>query len=343
MGLATFYPSCAICELVWYLGKSVAHLDPLYIMILISLIAALLLEQVHPLASRKTLSLWLGEYVDFFQRHFNAGEHSHGRIAWLFAVVPPLLGSAALYWLTHRVYPVLAWAFCVLVLYLTMGFRQASHYFTAIHQALREGNLDKARSQLSIWRGVPCQELNGQEVARVTIEEALLASHHCVFGVIVWFVIAMLLGLGPAGAVLYRLVLFLNARWGKQQDAELAAFGVFARQAYRWIEWLPTRLTAITFAIVGDFEDTLFCWRKQARNWPDPAAGIVLASGAGALGVYLGQSIPQGGVPLDRPELGVGDQADADFLQSTVGLVWRTLVFWMILLLLLGLVTWVGR
>jgi len=311
-------------------------------MSLLSLIAALLLEQLHPLASRKQLFAWLNSYVHFFQHHLNAGEHKHGQIAWLVAVLVPALGAALLFWLLHHLNPVFAWAFNVVVLYLTMGFRQFSHYFTDIHQALRDDELEKARGLLSTWRGAPCHELNAEEVARVTIEEALLASHHHVFGVILWFVISMLLGLGPAGAVLYRLALFLNSRWGKQDDAEFGQFGVFAHQAAYWIEWLPLRLTATTFAIVGDFEDTVYCWRTQAQSWPDPEAGIVLASGAGALGVRLGMPIPQGGLPLDRPELGMGDEADADFMQSAVGLVWRALVFWMILLLLLGLATLVG-
>ncbi len=308
-------------------------------MSLFSLIIALLLEQLHPLASRKYLFVWLTRYVNFFQRHLNTGEHKHGKIAWLLAVLLPLCGTASLYWLSYLISPVFAWAFNVLVLYLTMGFRQFSHYYTDIHQALRDNDLDKARSLLSTWCGMPCNELNYEEVARVTIEEGLLASHRHVFGVIVWFVFIMLLGLGPTGAVLYRMAQFICARWDKQNDAELAEFGVFARQVYHWIEWLPLRLTAITFAIVGDFEDTVYCWRTQAQNWPDPEAGIVLASGAGAIGVRLGLPISQGGLPFDRPELGMGDEADVDFMQSTVGLVWRALVFWIVLLLLLGLAT----
>jgi adenosylcobinamide-phosphate synthase len=311
-------------------------------MSLLSLIAALLLEQLHPLASRRQLYAWLAEYIDFFQHHFNAGEHRHGKIAWLIAVLLPLLGSAGVYRLLDLVHPVLAWAFCVLVLYLTMGFRQVSHYFTDIHRALRNDDLERARGLLSAWRGMPCHELSEQEVARVTIEEALLASHHYVFGVMFWFVLSMLLGLGPSGAVLYRLALFLDVHWGRRDDAEIGEFGKFARLACHWLDWLPMRLTAITFAIVGDFEDTVYCWRTQAQSWPDPEVGIVLASGAGALGVRLGQPIPQGGLPLDRPEMGVGDEADADFMRSTVGLVWRALVFWMIILLLLSLVTLAG-
>ena len=108
------------------------------------------------------------------------------------------------------------------------------------------------------------------------------------------------------------------------------------------LEWLPVRLTALTFAIVGDFEDTVYCWRTQAASWPDSETGILLASGAGALGVRLGMPIPQGGLPLERAELGVGDEADADFMQSTIGLVWRSVVFWLILLLLLTLASLLG-
>lgn len=307
-------------------------------MSLFALITALLLEQFHPLSSRKYLYGWLSGYVQFFQHHFNAGQHKHGKIAWLIAVLPLLAGVIAAYWLLYRVHPFFAWAFNVLVLYLTMGFRQFSHYFTDIHLALRAGKLDEARGLLFLWRGIPSQELNAEEVARVTIEQALIASHRNVFGVIVWFVLFSALGLGgAAGALLYRLGQFLRTHWGSEDQPELEKFGGFARQAFYMLEWLPIRLTAMTFAIVGDFEDTIYCWRTQAKNWPDREAGILLASGAGALGVRLGMPIPQDGELVDREELGVGDDADTDSMQSAVGLVWRSVVFWMILLLLLTL------
>lgn len=305
-------------------------------MSLFALIAALLLEQFHPLASRKYLQGWLSHYVHFFQENFNAGQHKHGKFAWLLAVLPLLFGVVALSILLHQVHPIFAWAFNVLVLYLTMGFRQFSHYFTDIHQALRDDKLAEAQALLGKWRGLMAHELNAEEVARVSIEEALLASQRNVFGVIVWFVIFSVLGLGgAAGALLYRLAQFLRERWGNAQA--LGEFGRFAEQAFYVLEWLPLRLTALTFAIVGDFEDTVYCWRSQAASWADPEVGILLASGAGAIGVRLGMPIPQGGLPLDRAELGIGDDADADFMQSTIGLVWRSVVFWLILLLLLTL------
>jgi adenosylcobinamide-phosphate synthase len=312
-------------------------------MSLFALIAALLLEQLHPLSSRKYLYGWLSGYVNFFQQNFNAGEHWHGKIAWLIAVLPLLAGVVASYWLLYQVHPIFAWAFNVLVLYLTMGFRQFSHYFTDIHVALRAGKLDEARGLLSRWRSMPSHELNAEEIARVTIEQALIASHRNVFGVIVWFVLFSVLGMGgAAGALLYRLGQFLRTHWGGEDKDDLGEFGGFARQAFYVLEWLPIRLTAMTFAIVGDFEDAVYCWRTQAASWPDNEAGILLASGAGALGVRLGMPIPQGGLLEDRAELGIGDDADANFMQSTIGLVWRSVVFWLILLLLLTLASLLG-
>lgn len=310
-------------------------------MSLFALIAALLLEQFHPLASRKYMSAWLQRYVDFFQKNFNAGEHKHGKIAWLLAVLPVIVILVGVSALLQHLHPLLAWAFNVLVLYLTMGFRQFSHYFTDIHHALRAEKLDEARRVLSLWRKAPAHELNAEEVARVAIEEALLASQRKVFGVIVWFVLFSVLGLGgAAGALLYRMGQFLHAHWG--DEAVFGEFTGFARQAFYVLEWLPVRLTAITFAIVGNFEDTLYCWRNQAAAWDDREAGILLASGAGSLGVRLGMIIPQDGLPVDRPELGIGDDADSDFMQSAIGLVWRSVVFWLILLMLLSLANLLG-
>ncbi len=64
---------------------------------LLSLIAALLLEQIQSLASRKYLSGWLSSYAHFFQHYFNAGQRGHGKIAWLLAALLPLCGTAALH------------------------------------------------------------------------------------------------------------------------------------------------------------------------------------------------------------------------------------------------------
>jgi hypothetical protein len=55
----------------------------------------------------------------------------------------------------------------------------------------------------------------------------------------------------------------------------------------------------------------------------------------------LGGSLPVAvGEPEYRPEIGMGEAADAELLPSGVGLVWRALVLWLLLMLLLTLAYW---
>ena len=300
-------------------------------MTFISLVAALLLEQWRPLRSGNRLYGVFARYVNTIAQNFNAGQYRHGVISWLLAVVPVALATLIVYWLLHRVSGVLALAWNIAVLYLALGFRQFSHFYTDVATALRGNDLARAREVLSLWRGESANELTSGEAARVAIELGLMRSHRHVFGVMAWFVL-----LGPAGAIAYRLAALLNDRWGAARDAETAAFGAFAARAFEVIDWLPVRLTALGFAVVGDFTGAVECWRGQARTWRVRGQGIVLAAAAGALGVKLGGVLHQHGGIEYRPQLGEPDaeEVDVDYMQAAVGLIWRALVLWMFLILL---------
>lgn len=248
-------------------------------------------------------------------------------VAWALAVGAVAVGAAALYAFLAWAHPLLAMLFNIAALYLTLGFRQFSHHFTGIQSALKAGDLDRARALIGAWRGEPSGQRSREEVVRLTIEEALAASYRHVFGVLFWYIVLP----GPSGAILFRLSHFVSRRW----DA-LGPFGRFARRVHAILEWPAVRLSAIGFAVVGDFEDAIYCWRTQSAAWPDPGQGIVLAAGAGAMGVRLGLPVSSGEGMAPRPELGVGEPADVPYLDSTVGLVWRALVLWVTLYLIIS-------
>lgn len=310
-------------------------------MALFALIAVLLIEQIRPLPYRRVVQEPLNRLAGFLEGVFDAGEHHYGLLAWLVAVGGLVLGAGAVHLVLAALSPVLAWLWSVLVLYLTLGFRQFSHHFTDIQFALRMDDLPRARKELAEWRGFSTEGISASEISRLSIEEALAASHHHVFAVLVCFILLP----GPCGAVLYRAAAFFADTWGGRKDADAGSFGVFARQAFAVIDWLPARATAAGFAIVGNFEDAVYCWRNQVDRWVDSpwggSAGVVLASGAGALGVRLGASAA-GDESLEAAEPGVGETADVDFMQSAVGLVWRALLLWLSLLLLMAVAGLVG-
>ena len=310
-------------------------------MSLVSIVIALVLEQLHALPVERALRRPQAALAGFLEDKFNDGGHSHGAIAWGLGVALPAAFLALLHGLLLYFQPLLAFLLGIAALYLTMGFRQFSHHFTNIHLALRRGDTDEARRVLAQWRGCGGDRLSSSDVARLAIEQALLASHRHVFAPLLWFVV-----LGPGGALFYRLAHGMDELWGGRSEAEFGEFGAFSRQAFALIDWLPVRVTAASFAVVGDFEDAVHCWRTQAVRWPEAGSGILLASGAGALGVRLGmpvhdamQDVGEGG---ERPELGLGEEADPDFMQSTIGLVWRSLVLGLAVLTLVWISSWVG-
>jgi adenosylcobinamide-phosphate synthase len=302
----------------------------------LALVAALLIEQARALSPANPAYTQYRRFVSSIEHSLDAGGYQQGIVAWLFATVPPVALVAALgLWLDATAAPI-ALAFDVAALYLTMGFRQFSHAYGETHAALRGGDLLKARASIGHWRNGATEQLTANECARLAIEHGLVRAHRHVFGVIAWFVV-----FGAAGAVFYRLAALLSDRWGVRAGTD-GEFGRFSREVFTWCDWIPVRLTALSFAVTGDFEDALYCWRSQATAWPERSEGIVLAAGAGAIGVRLG-SVIGATAPLEvRPELGTGEEADAELMAAAVGLIWRALVLWLFVILLVTVASWFG-
>ncbi len=305
---------------------------------LISIVLALLIEQLRPLPQANAMHSWLSGYFGNVARQFNSGERRQGVMAWLVAVVPWVLGVALVHALTDAMGGLFELAFNVAALYFLMGFRQFGSGFNSVLEALRSDDADAARRALAAWRICSADELEAGEVAKLAIEDGLVDAHRHLFGVMFWFVVLP----GPVGAVLYMLSALRVDQWGLRRGEEYVDFGRFARQAFEVLDWIPARLTAITFAVVGNFEDAVYCWRTQSNSWGDAGQGTVLAAGAGALGVRLGEAIHQDGTVVFRPELGLGDSAGVDNMASAIDLVWRSVLIWLFLIALVTMAFWIG-
>jgi len=312
-------------------------------MSLIAILLALGLEQWRAFDWRAGVERAFVRYVRMLERKLNGGTRQHGVLAVIAAVAPPVILSALLFWAADAVHWLFGLVVNVVVLYFLMGFRRFSHAISAIVAALHANDLQAARRALAAWRGGSTADLGSSDVARLAIERGLVDAYRQVFAVLFWFTVLP----GPAGAVLYRAVVLLADEWkGPVAGVEptplvqsRSEFGMPARALLIALDWLPVRLTALSFAVVGDFEDAVACWRTQAVRWATQeggmAVGILLAAGGGALGVQLGGLLPTlSGDPDVRPDLGLGDPVEADVLPSAVGLVWRALILWLLIILL---------
>jgi adenosylcobinamide-phosphate synthase len=312
----------------------------------IAIFLALLLEQARPLGDNNPMHAGIRAWTGWVRRSFDAGHKSHGWLAWFMGAVLPSLFSTVIYWLLLEWSLLMAMLWLVLVLYTTLGFRQFSHHFTAIRDALAEGDEARARDLLAKWQEVDVNDLPRQEVLRHVIEHSVLAAHRHVFGVLVAFAVLAWLGLGPAGAVLYRCAEYLARAWQPREDAVCSeALQQVSASAWQVLDHVPSRLTALSFAVVGNFEEAVACWRQDASGSGVSNEAVVLAATAGAINVRLGGKPLGGAILTEASELSTptdGREPQMAHLASVVGLVWRSVVLWLLLLALMLLASWLG-
>lgn len=281
------------------------------------LAAALALEWSHPdlpakprEAARHWMDWWLG--------HTNAGGVHHGHFAWSLGVLAPVLLALLVQALLDALWSPLGWVFSVVVLYFCLGFKRASQHAAGIADCLRRGEVSQAASMFAAWRPglTPASDVQGLVVQ--TAETLLRQSLLRLFGTVFWFVL-----LSAPGALLYLLAHLARDGWQGE-----ARFGAFAARVVFWLDWAPVRLTAFSFAIAGNFQDAMDAWREATPVWPDKHEGILLAAGAGALGLRLGGSLQCADGPCERPVSGSGEPPDVEALSGVAALVWRAILLW---------------
>nr|WP_320157546.1 adenosylcobinamide-phosphate synthase CbiB [Pseudomonas aeruginosa] len=281
-----------------------------------------------------------GRLADRLERRFNrsrlAGEgdpgvgwRSHGVTAWGLAVLPLTLLAWALAEL-----PYLGWLVQALALYAALGLRSLGEHAEPVALALRAGDLDEARRCVGYLVSRDTRELDQAGVARAATESVLENGSDAVYAALFWFAVA-----GAPGVVLYRLSNTLDAMWG-YRNARFERFGWAAAKIDDILNYLPARLVALTYALLGGTRQALRCWREQAPQWDSPNAGPVMAAGAGALGVSLGGAAIYHGELHQRPLLGSGPQPQGRDIYRALALVRQGVLLWLLVLAGLWAMGW---
>ncbi len=241
---------------------------------------------------------------------------------------PVLLAMLLMFWLPTGV----LWLVSVLVVWLALSLRGLTEHARAVEHPLRAGDIVTARTAVARIVSRKAEDLDESGVATAATESVLENGADAVFATIFWFLVA-----GIPGVVLHRAVNTLDAMWGYRNERFLT-FGRTAARLDDALNWIPARLTALTYALIGQTRTAFRCWQRQAHLWDSPNAGPVMASGAGALKVTLGGPAPYDGGVKDRPLLGTGPKASSFTIDQAIKLVRRGVFLWLGTLLVLSLI-----
>jgi len=271
----------------------------------------------HPLVG-------FGRFANAIERSLRAPAASAEALRWrgisavTLAVLPCTLAVIALDRIPH-------FGFFVgtIALYFAVGHRSLREHAQDVYAALLRDDLPLARSKLARMVSRDTQDMNASRIAAATVESVLENGNDAVFGALFWFAIG-----GAPGAVAYRLTNTLDAMWGYRSERFLH-FGWAAARLDDALNFIPARLTALSYALLGHTACALRCWRLQAPAWDSPNAGPVMAAGAGALKLSLGGGAWYHGEWAERSALGEGEPADAGAIPRALNLVLRTLLLWL--------------
>lgn len=289
------------------------------------------------------LDRWLGEPRRWhplvgFGRIAGALEHAlnrpsravpRQRLAGLCGWALLVLAPAAIAWIAltgvASVAPWLAWLLHAAGLYFTLGARSLADHIGPIATALAQGDLTTARQLTARIVSRDTDDADAEALARAACESALENGNDAIFGALFWFLVG-----GAPAAIAFRLANTLDAMWG-YRTPRLRDFGWAAARLDDLLNLVPARLTACSYALLGNTRAALRCWRAQAPAWSSPNAGPVMAAGAGAVGVTLGGGARYHGTWEARPPLGMGEAPAAAHIGACLRLVRHTLWLWLAL------------
>lgn len=216
------------------------------------------------------------------------------------------------------------------LLYFAIGHKSLHDHAHAVTQALHAGDTEEAKRAASY---MVSRDSAAIDPVPATIESVLENGNDGVFGALFWFFIA-----GGAGALAFRLVNTLDAMWG-YKSPRYYYFGWAAARLDDALNYIPARLTALTYALVGHTRSALQCWKAQAPLWDSPNAGPVMSAGAGALDIKLGGAACYQGEWHVRPILGAGNPPRMDDIRRALTLVRHGVYAWLAIYFLIGIAT----
>lgn len=253
-----------------------------------------------------------------------------GLACWLVIVVPPVIAVYLVDYAIKQYSLVLSVLWHIVVLYWAVGWQSLCEHIRPVAEALKMGDLEKARLRISYLVSRDTRDLDAEQVLTAGLETTLENSSDAVFASLFWYALA-----GPSGVVLQRLANTLDAMWG-YRNSRYRYFGWWAARCDDVCNFVPAQLTALGFSLLAFSGEPWRCWFKQGWSWKSINAGSVMASGAGALRISLGGSARYHGELLERPVLGAGRAPVFGDLTRSINLVNYQLAVWLGIALLLG-------
>ena len=278
----------------------------------------------HPLVGFGNVANWLENELNTVPNTLPFLSRLKGLLAWSLLIIP----IVTLLWFFEQLVISAQANFIlgIVCLAFALGTKSLMQHAKAVANALKESDLNLARKKIAM---IVSRDTSGSDetaVNKATIESVLENGSDAIFAAIFWFIL-----FGAPGVVIYRLANTLDAMWGYRTE-RYNSFGWAAARIDDGLNWLPARLTALSYALAGNIGSALSSWKNQAKFWHGINPGVVMASGAGALNVKIGGAAIYHGENIERPELGCDNSPEVADIDRSIQLVNKSIIIWLLVI-----------
>lgn len=242
-------------------------------MTLIITLICIAIEQFTPKLSQHRNYHWLKQYMLWFRHAF---PNLDGTTTLLLILGPIIILGALLF---ASVNALLWFLLAIFILYYCIGPDNTVIQVTDYLDANERGDIEAAMRYADKLNPYTHEMTTIEQAHQHVINAILTSTSERITAVLFWFLI-----LGPLGALLYRCSEQLM-RYSQTNEGETLQEA--AQRLHFILAWLPTRLTAFSYALGGNMSDAWQNWRHYQSQWAqiycDDNRGILICSGLGAL------------------------------------------------------------
>lgn len=254
-------------------------------MTLLAIIIGLLVERYYDGVEAVKHYGWFDRYGVWLAGVFRGKVLPDGSIGVILIFLPVVIVVGFVQHAITKGSPLLGYLFAIAVLIYCLGPKRLRSQVTAYINSRNNDDQGSVQDLVAeITDEASPQEL--QDKDKAVVEAILTQVNERTLTVVFWFFI-----LGPVGAIVYRLTHLLVRDAAREGgfgegliDAALRLRGI--------LDWLPARITAWGYALMGDFTEARYNWQIRAFEWLDSWVagnrGVLIASGTGALQIDAG-------------------------------------------------------
>ena len=191
----------------------------------------------------------------------------------------------------------------IYLMYTIFSINSLAREGNRVYNILKEGNIEKARKDLSYLVSRDTETMDEKMIIRSTMETI---SENTVDGIVAPMLYMFLGGLPLS--MTYKAINTFDSMVGYKNEKYMD-FGKFSAKLDDVANFIPARITGILIVIASmilgyDYKNSLKIFIRDRKNHSSPNSGHAEAGVAGALGVQFGGRVSYFGKEVDKPVIG---------------------------------------